>query len=116
MADIFYPELLPSGLLAEGFSKAPQSLVLRTAMDAGPKKARRRYTARTVKYTGKQIFDEAELMVFKQFYHNVIADGVLRFKFADPVSLETAEFRFTQDYTVVANEGLYEVQMSLERL
>jgi len=116
MADIYWPELLPSGLLADGFSKQPQSNVIRTSMDAGPKKARRRYTARTVKYSGKQMFDEAELMVFEQFYHNVIADGVLRFNFTDPVSQETAEFRFTEDYSVSGNEGQYEVQMSLERL
>jgi hypothetical protein len=116
MADIFYPELLPSGLLADGFSKKPQSNVIRTTMDAGPKKTRRRYTARTIKYSGKQIFDEAELMVFEQFYHNVIADGALRFNFTDPISQETAEFRFTEDYTVNPIDGQYEVQMSLERL
>jgi len=116
MADIYYPELLPSGLLEEGFSKQPQSNVIRTTMDAGPKKARRRYTARTVKYSGKQIFDVAEMAVFEQFYHNVIADGALRFYFTDPVFQEIAEFRFTEDYVVKAVEGLFEVTMYLERL
>jgi len=116
MADIYWPEYLPAALLLNGLSKQPQSNVIRTAMDAGPKKARRRYTARTVKYSGRQIFDAAELAVFEQFYHTVIADGVLRFNFTDPMSLETAEFRFTEDYTVNAAEGLFEVQMSLERL
>ncbi|MDR1836408.1 MAG: hypothetical protein LBQ89_02000 [Treponema sp.] len=116
MANIIWPELLPSGLLADGFSKQPQSNIIRTSMDAGPKKARRRYTARTVKYSGKQVFDAAELAVFEQFYHNVIADGVLRFNFNDPVTGETAEFRFTEDYTVNEIEGYYEVTLSLERL
>jgi hypothetical protein len=116
MTNIYWPELLPSGLLADGFNKQPQGNVIRTAMDAGPKKARRRYTARTVKYSGKQVFDTAELMVFEQFYHNVIADGVLRFNFTDPVTQETAEFRFTEDYAVNTIDGLFEVQMSLERL
>jgi hypothetical protein len=116
MANISWPELLPPELLEDGFSEQPQNAVIRTAMDAGPKKARRRYTARTVKYTGKQVFDKAELTVFKQFYHNVLADGVLRFNFADPVTRETAEFRFTENYTVNALDGLFEVQMSLERL
>jgi hypothetical protein len=55
-------------------------------------------------------------MAFEQFYHNVIADGALRFNFTDPISQETAEFRFTEDYTVNPIDGLYEVQMSLERL
>jgi len=116
MANINWPELLPSGLLEEGFSKQPQDNVIRTSMDAGPKKARRRYTARTVKYSGKQVFDTAELAVFEQFYHNVIADGVLRFNFSDPVTLEIAEFRFTEKYTVSGKEGQYEVTMQLERL
>jgi hypothetical protein len=116
MANIYWPELLPSGVLADGFSKQPQNNVIRTSMDAGPKKARRRYTARAVKYSGKQIFDAAELAVFEQFYHNVLADGVLRFNFVDPVTSETAEFRFTENYTVSANEGLFEVSMQLERL
>jgi hypothetical protein len=116
MADIYWPEYLPSALLEEGFGKQPQSNVIRTAMDAGPKKARRRYTAATIKYLGKQKFDTAELMVFEQFYHSVLADGVLRFNFADPVTGETAEFRFTDDYSVADADGLFEVQMSLERL
>ena len=116
MAGIFWPEYLPSGLLAEGFSKQPQSNVIRTAMDAGPKKARRRYTARTVKYSCKQVFDEAELMVFEQFYHNVLADGVLRFNFKEPVNGELGEFRFTADYVTAAVEDHFEVSMQLERL
>jgi hypothetical protein len=116
MANITWPELLPSGLLEEGFSKEPQSNVIRTAMDAGPKKARRRYTARAVNYSGRQVFDAAELAVFEQFYHTVLADGVLRFNFADPVTGETGEFRFTKDYSSVAFEGCFKVTVSLERL
>jgi hypothetical protein len=116
MANINWPELLPSGLLEKGFSKQPQDNVIRTTMDAGPKKARRRYTARSIKYSGKQNFDAAELAVFEQFYHNVIADGVLRFNFADPVTGEIAEFRFTEKYTATANDGQYEVTMPLERM
>jgi len=116
MADINWPEELPHGLLAQGFSMQPQSSVVRTAMDAGPKKARRRYTARTVNFSGRQIFDNAELAVFEQFYHIALADGVLRFNFADPLTLEKAQFRFTSDYTVTETGGLFEIAMELERI
>jgi hypothetical protein len=116
MTDIFWPELLPAGFLAEGFSKQPQSNVIRTQMDAGARKARRRYTARTINYTGKQRFDTAELAVFEQFYHNVLADGVLRFIFEDPLSSEPGEFRFTADYSVSEFDGYYEVTIPLEKL
>jgi hypothetical protein len=116
MKTIFWPELLPDGLLADGFTKQPQSSVIRTTMDAGPKKSRRRYTARTVRFTGNQIFDSAELAVFEQFYNTVLADGVLRFYFTDSTSNETAVFRFTEDYTVVDADGLFAVSVQLERL
>ena len=85
-------------------------------MDAGPQKSRRRYTARTVKYTGKQIFDAKELIIFERFYHNELADGALRFNFEDSVTMETAEFRFTDDYNVSEFGGYFEVKMPLERL
>jgi len=116
MANITWPEALPATLLLEGLSKQPQSNVIRTAMDAGPKKARRRYTARAVNVSGRQVMSPGELAVFEQFYHTVLADGVHRFNFTDPVSLDTGEFRFTEDYTAAAVEGFFEVQMSLERL
>jgi len=116
MANITWPELLPATLLIDGLSKQPQSNVIRTTMDAGPQKARRRYTARTIRFGGRQVFDAAELAVFEQFYHVVLADGVLRFNFTDPSTLETGEFRFTADYAASAVEGLFEVSMQLERL
>jgi len=116
MTNISWPDILPAGLLADGFTKQPQSNVIRTTMDAGPNKTRRRYTARTIRFTGKQIFDEAELMVFEQFYHIVLADGVLRFFFLDSSANEIAEFRFTEDYTVVDADGQFAVSVQLERL
>ena len=116
MAEIFWPDALPSDFLAEGLTVKPQSNVIRTKMDAGPNKARRRYTARSVLFSGKQRFDDDELDIFKQFFRTVLADGVLRFYFNDPTNDELAEFRFTEDYSVVEIGGLWEVTLPLERL
>ncbi|MDR0443276.1 MAG: hypothetical protein LBH44_07720 [Treponema sp.] len=116
MANINWPAELPATLLMAGLSKQPQNNVIRTSMDAGPKKARRRYTARSVKFSGRQVFSALELDVFEQFYQTILADGVLRFNFTDPVSLETGEFRFAADYTVNALDGYFEVGMQLERM
>jgi len=113
---IFWPDLLPADFLADGLSIQPQSNVIRTAMDAGPKKARRRYTARSVYFNGKQRFDEAELAVFEQFFHNVLADGVLRFFYKDPLSNQMDEFRFTDNYSAIEIGGMYEVTLPMERL
>ena len=116
MANITWPAQLPATLLIDGLSKQPQSSVIRTTMDAGPKKARRRYTARTVNFSGKQIFDVDELAIFEEFYQFMLADGVLRFNFTDPTTLEIGEFRFTADYVTNALDGQFEVAMQLERL
>ena len=116
MASIYWPSLLPAGFLMEGLAIEPQNNVIRTAMDAGPKKTRRRYTARTLNFSGKQVFTVKEFVVFEAFYHTALADGVLRFNFTDPVTLDTAEFRFTENYHATAAEGYIEVAMSLEKL
>jgi hypothetical protein len=116
MANISWPELLPPTLLLAGLSMHPQDNVIRTSMDAGPKKARRRYTASIKLFSGKQVFDAAELAVFEQFYHTVLADGVLRFNFKDPITLEVAEFRFAGPYSNVSNEGRWEVTVQMERM
>ncbi|MCL2272407.1 MAG: hypothetical protein FWC19_06365 [Treponema sp.] len=116
MASIYWPESLPADFLAEGLSIQPQSNVIRTKMDAGPQKARRRYTARTVNFSGKQRFDNVELTIFKRFYNTVLADGVLRFNYKDPLTNQLAEFRFTEDYTCAEIGGLWEVTLPLERL
>jgi hypothetical protein len=116
MANITWPAGLPATLLSEGLSMQPQDNVTRTAMDAGPKKARRRHTARTVRSPGRMVFTEAQRETFERFYRAVLADGVLRFNFTDPVTLETAEFRFAAGYNIIAVEGLFEASVQLERM
>lgn len=116
MATIFWPSSLPPTLLMEGLTIEPQNNVIRTAMDAGPQKIRRRYTARTVKFSGRFIFDASQFAVFESFYHTALADGVLRFNFTNPITLETAEFRFAENYTASAIDGFFEVALKLEKL
>ncbi len=116
MADIFWPEELPSTFLMEGLSAKTNSLVIRTQMDAGPKKARRRYTASTKTFTGQMLLDSEQRFILERFYKTHLADGVLRFNFKNPYTLATEEFRFTEDYTETAQDGYFRVQLSLERL
>ena len=116
MALIIWPAELPKTLPFKGLSIQPQNNVIRTAMDAGPKKARRRYTAKTVRYSGRFIFNAAEYEVFKHFYNEALADGVFRFVFTDPVTLDTAEFRFTENYSASSLDGLFTVAVTLERM
>jgi hypothetical protein len=85
-------------------------------MDAGPKKTRRRYTASTKTFSGRMILNAEQRITLERFYRAALAGGVLRFNFTDPQTLETGEFRFTEDYTENSLDGLFEIQMSLERM
>jgi len=111
-----WPEKLPSGFLAQGFSIQPQSNVIRTTIDSGPITARQRYAARTIIFKGNHIYNAQELAIFEDFFHTVLADGVLRFCFQDPITQKTAEFRFTKEYSIKETKGLFEVSIELERL
>lgn len=116
MAFIFWPEILPKTLLMDGLSVKRESSVIRTKMDSGPKKARRRYTASTKTYSGSMILNEEQRYALDEFYHTALADGVLRFFFTDPQTLELCEFRFTEDYSENSVDGMFEIHLSLERL
>ena len=116
MTDIFWPIELPKTLNIEGLNSKRNSNVVRTTMDAGSKKVRRRYTASTKVFNGSMILDAKQLFILNQFYRFILADGVYRFYFTDPQSLDVAQFRFMEDYTEISVNGMFEVTMSLERL
>jgi len=116
MAQIFWPDALPATLLMDGLSAKRNSNIIRTQMDAGPAKTRRRYTASVKTFAGKMLLDDEQRFILERFYRSELADGVLRFVFADPQTLELAEFRFTEDYTENSANGKFEITMTLERL
>jgi hypothetical protein len=116
MVSLFWPETLPKTLIMDGLSAKRSSSVIRTRMDAGPGKARRRYTASSKIYTGRMLLTVEQRDTLDQFFRLKLADGALRFFFTDPQTLETGEFRFTENYTENSADGLFEIQMSLERL
>jgi len=103
-------------MMINGLSAKRNTSVVRTQMDAGPNKTRRRYTASTKIIKGKLFLDESQRFELERFYQTVLADGVLRFNFTDPQTLETAEFRFTEDYTENSVDGKFEISMSLEKM
>jgi len=116
MTEISWPDTLPVTLLMDGLSAKRKTSVVRTAMDAGPEKMRRRYTASVKTFSGKMLLNKNQLIELDLFFKTALADGVLRFNFTDPQTLETAEFRFIEPYQEVSVSGFFEISMSLERL
>jgi len=95
---VAWPASLPQKLMRAGFSEAPANTLLRTEMDAGPGKVRRRNTAGIRPVQGKITVTKAQLTTFKTFYNDTIQGGALRFNWDEPLDdTASVEMRFTKE-------------------
>ena len=76
---------LPQRLLVKSYSESPADVLLRTSMDFGPAKVRRRGTAGPRPVSGSIIVTAAELATFKTFFNTTLLGGSLRFRWCDPI-------------------------------
>lgn len=83
---ILWPHVLPQYLQQSGYSEQLANQMLRTQMDAGPAKARRRFTAAPRPLTGDIIVTAAQLIFFRAWYDSVLLGGTLRFGWVEPGS------------------------------
>lgn len=91
-----WPTQLPQMFEAASYGFAPQSGVIRTSMDTGPDKVRRRFSAVTKVHSGSMIVSKTDLETyFFPFFHTTIVEGTLEFNFQDPLDdLSTIAVRF----------------------
>lgn len=115
MTSILWPAALPNIKLT-GLQTQYIDPVIRTDMDAGPKKARLRYTAVPKKVSGTITVTKAQAAVVEDFYVNTLKYGTLRFMMIDPENGELYEYRFTQPPVSESEEGLFNVALALERM
>lgn len=113
-----WPVTLPPYLLQSGYSEALPKNIIRSPMEVGPAKVRRRGTSGVRQISGKQYMTSAELAIFIPFFETDLLYGTLRFSWVWPVDGTTAvEFRFVEAPTITAAGGeTFEVSMSLEIL
>jgi len=117
MAAITWPSELPVTLKTEGLSAQYKDPVLRTEMDAGPQKARLRYTGAPQSIAGMVTLTEHQREILEYFYTVTTAFGVLRFNMIHPQTLELVEMRFTAPPRDGGNSGgLFDISLSLEKL
>lgn len=116
MTSLCWPSELPIPRLS-GLSGKRKSSVIRTEMDAGPAKARRRYTVCTKEFSGSIVINDGQRSVLENFYIENLGDGVLRFVMKDPQTLDEAEFRFMEDYGESSNgDGTWTINLKLEKM
>ena len=112
-----WPETLPQELLMDGYGGKAPDLLLRSAMEVGPSKVRRRATAGVRPVSGEMYLTAEQLEIFKEFYNDDLLAGSLRFDWTDPDDGTTAvEMRFTEAPSWSMEEGYYRITLALEIL
>lgn len=116
MAVISWPVNLPETLRLEGLQARYKDPVIRTEMDAGPAKARLRYTRPPKYITGSVVLNNEERDTLDYFYRITTRYGTLRFNFANPQTGEIREYRFRSPPDETTLDGLWNVALELEEL
>lgn len=113
-----WPVSLPKPALS-GYSVEPQNAVLKTQMEAGPNRYRKRYTAVPTDIKGRILLNAAQMAIFKTFYQVTINQGADWFVF-DGLNTGSgftvgSEVHFTEPYKAnLIGRGQWDVSFSLE--
>lgn len=79
-----WPTELPQSPDLQGYSERPKSQVLRTSMDAGPAKTRRRFSAATREIPVRFMLTRAQAELFEQWFETDLQAGSLPFDVPQP--------------------------------
>ena len=112
-----WPATLPQKPQAQGFSEETPALTVRTEMDAGAAKVRRRFTAGVRNLNMTFELDNAQVATFDTFYTDTIKSGALPFDFPDPRTGNTVKVRMVNQPNYQSLGGLhFTVNLKMEIL
>ncbi len=113
---IEWPSQLPIPKI-DGLSAQYERATIRTEMDAGPAKTRRRFTAVPKSFTCSLILREDKRALLDAFYKDSLGFGTLRFLMKNPQTGNKETFRMKEPPSENGNDGgLWDVTLSLERM
>ena len=96
MAAETWPASLPTDILTDGFNQQAIPVVIRTKMEAGIDKIRRRYTSEIVNSSVSMVITFAQYTTLESFFNVTLQGGVLSFNFTDPADNTEYEYRFLE--------------------
>lgn len=114
-----WPSTLPQYVDQDAYTETILDPVIRTEMDAGPSKARLRYTAVPEQFTITLKLTAEQRAVFVYFYKYTLNYGVDEFYWYHPTSTTDSErdvvvCRFISVYTISSNGNEFEVSFNME--
>ena len=116
MTVIIFPKRLPYPTV-EGYSIRPEEAIIRTDMEAGPARQRRRYTQTPSKITIKWIMSPEQFCLFEAWYKYYAKEGAEWFiiTLSGGIGLTEQEARFTQQFEASIISGrLWQITTELE--
>ena len=112
-----WPLGLPQSALIEGFAEQLPNVVVRTSMDMGPVKVRRRYTAAPASFRLMLSLTKDQLALFRTFFNDTLEGGALTFDWVHPVTQSAIELRFQAPPTIQAvSPDVFNVALALEEI
>ena len=112
-----WPATVPTDVLQGSYSESPPDNLLRSSMDTGPDKVRRRSTAGPRPISWTILMTTTELGYFETFYVTTLVGGSLTFNFTMPRTGSSGELRFTSPPQYLPVGGVYwEVRMQVEEM
>jgi len=120
MALISWPASLPQAPQFDSYSSQFESAVIRTRMDVGPPKQRRRSTVIFERQVMTFPVTKVQLQTFRTFFETTSRLGVIPFEFVNPdTDLIAQDYQFVADtQPVTTNQGgdLWVISVLVEKL
>ncbi len=116
IATINWPSTVVVTPLVDGYQEEPQSAALRTEMDMGQAKQRRRFTAVSDYIQCKFIVSKAALEFFRAFWITDLKGGTLPFNWTHPTRKVPCVARFMGAYQVAVKDQWRVVSLRVEIL
>lgn len=98
-------------ILRDGFSETPPQRIIRTNMDVGPAKVRRRTFAATYPIKFKMYLTNDEFETLRTFY---LANDASIFDFTNPRTNQILKARFTSEPSGDFDQTMWDVGVELE--
>jgi len=109
-----WPVTLPQTFDQSSYSEDFPEMVIRTKMDTGPDKIRKRFTAAPYNLSGSMKLTSAQTSTLDAFYYTTINAGADSFLFTHPRTLATIICRFLSPPKYRALQYKFEVSIALE--
>ena len=115
MTIALWPEALPAAPLAERYQETLADTLVRSKVDQGPDKLRRRTTAGVAEISASYMLDTDQSAILADFYTSTLAGGSLPFTMSHPRSGDAITVRFKRAPQLSARNGThYLARLELE--